>query len=288
MQTPVALILFNRPDVTARVFEAIRAVRPRQLFLIADGPRHHAERADVEAARAIVAQVDWPCEVMTRFAERNLGCRANVAGGIDWVFSLADRAIILEDDCLPDPSFFRFCEELLDHYADDPRVSMISGDNFQSINNLRSESYYFSAIAHVWGWATWRRVWTRWFDISMPTWPVERETAWLHDLLLDDRVRRTYRAAFDAVSTGHVDTWDAQWQLAVWRSRGLVALPAVNLVTNLGFGPRATHTKQSTSLDANLPVEPMRFPLRHPESIRRDPSADLATWRRSLDRKTIA
>lgn len=291
MQTPVALILFNRPELTARVFAAIRGARPARLFLIADGPRTSAERARTDAARGVVAQVDWPCEVSTRFADGNLGCGRNVAAGLDWVFGQCDRAIILEDDCLPHPSFFPFCEELLARYADEHRVSMISGDNFQPADRpvpATGESYYFSAIAHVWGWATWRRVWTRWFDASMQAWPADRETAWLYDLLLDDRVRQTYRRAFDAVHAGRVDTWDAQWQLAVWRSRGLVALPSGNLVSNLGFGADATHTKKADSRDANLPVVPMRFPLAHPRAIVRDAAADLVAWIRSIENKTIA
>jgi hypothetical protein len=286
--TPVVLILFNRPDVTARVFASIRAARPSQLLLIADGPRNDAERALTDAARA-AADVDWSCDVHRRYADANLGCRANVWQGLDWVFDRCDEAVILEDDCLPDPTFFPYCTELLARYRDDPRVAMISGDNFQSAPPRDDgHGYYFSAIAHVWGWATWRRAWRRWFDVSMKTWPADRESAWLRDLLIEDEVRATYRRAFDAVHEGKVDTWDAQWQLAVWRSRGLVALPSVNLVSNLGFGESATHTKKADSPDANLPTAAMQFPLRHPPEIRRDAAADLATWRRSLARKTIA
>jgi hypothetical protein len=285
---PVALILFNRPELTARAFEAIRAARPTRLFLIADGPRDQGERDLTDAARDVVSNVDWSCDVQRKFADANLGCRASVSQGLDWVFDRCDEAIILEDDCLPDPTFFPYCDQLLHHYRDDPRVAMISGDNFQPTPRTDGPSYYFSAIAHVWGWATWRRAWRRWYDVSMKTWPADRESAWLRDLLLDDEVRTTYRRAFDAAYEGRVDTWDAQWQLAVWRSRGLVALPRVNLVSNIGFGVTATHTRRADSPDANLPTAAVRFPLVHPPAIRRDAEADLATWRRSMACKTIA
>jgi hypothetical protein len=163
---------------------------------------------------------------------------------------------------------------------------MISGDNFQSAPR-GAASYYFSAIAHVWGWATWRRVWKH-FDVYMNSWPADRDSGWLADLLGDEQVLKTYQSAFDAVHAGKVDTWDAQWQLAVWRSGGLAALPNANLVSNLGFGAEATHTKLRQSRDANLATTAMEFPLIHPTSPARDVEADLNTWRRSMATRTIS
>jgi hypothetical protein len=286
LQAPVVLILFNRPRVTERVFRAIAEARPSRLLLIADGPRNAAEKRLTDAARAAVECIDWPCEVERDYAEANLGCRRRVGSGLDWVFERCDEAIILEDDCLPHPSFFRFCDELLDRYHADARVAMISGDHFQPGPRGKA-SYYFSAIAHVWGWATWRRAW-RGFDVTMSDWPADRHSDRLRRLLLDEQVLSVYRSAFDAVHAGRVDTWDAQWQHAVWRSGGLVALPNVNLVTNLGFGADATHTRKSDSPDANLPVEALAFPLIHPPAIERDVEADRHTWRRHFSTGTIA
>jgi len=286
LRTPIAFIVFNRPEVTARVFEAIAAARPTRLFVIADGPRNAAEREKTDAVRAIVSRVDWPCEVETNFADENMGCKRRVSSGLGWVFDRCEEAIILEDDCLPRPTFFQFCSELLDRYRDDPRVSMISGDNFQ--DRRRGEgSYFFSYIAHVWGWATWRRVW-RQFDEAMTTWPTDRHAPWLKELLQTPEVLKVYQRAFDAVHNGQVDTWDAQWQLAVWRSRGLVALPNGNLVSNLGFGQDATHTRKPDSPDANLPTADLAWPLVHQPTVERDRAADLFTWQRSFARKTIA
>lgn len=286
LRTPVALMLFNRPAETERVFAAIAAARPKKLLLIADGPRNDSERELTDAARRAVSKIDWDCQVDTNFAEENLGCRQRVASGLDWVFARCEKAIILEDDCLPQPTFFTFCEELLERYSDDPRVSMISGDNFQS-GPRGDSSYYFSSIAHVWGWATWRRVWRN-VDVEMNTWPVDRDSKWLADLLVQPKVLSVYQRAFDAVHSGKVDTWDAQWQLAVWKSGGLVALPNRNLVTNLGFGDTATHTRKADSRDANLPTSAMPFPLIHPLEISRDVEADLLTWGRSFETRTIS
>jgi hypothetical protein len=180
LSTPVAFIIFNRPDTTARVFEAIRRAEPPQLLIVADGPRVDRP-SDVErcaAARAVIERVDWDCEVLTNYAEANMGLADRVSSGLDWVFSLCDRAIVLEDDCLPDPSFFRFCDELLDRYRDDERVMAISGDNFQLGRRRTRYSYYLSRYNHCWGWATWRRGWQH-YDHRMQLWPLVRDGGWL-------------------------------------------------------------------------------------------------------------
>src|SRR4030095_1100293 len=133
LQTPVALLIFNRPETTARVLAEIRNARPAKLLIIGDGPRP-GEPADAErclAARAAAANIDWGCEVLKNYSDVNLGCGQRPASGLDWVFQNVDRAIIMEDDCLPHPTFFRFCDELLEHYRDDERVMTVSGNNFQ-------------------------------------------------------------------------------------------------------------------------------------------------------------
>ncbi len=115
LHTPVALVVYNRPERTARVFEAVRQARPSHLFVIADGP-HPSRQGDTErcaAVRAIVEQVDWPCQVARDYADTNLGLKRRVEGGLSWLFGCVEEAIILEDDCLPHPCFFSFCQELL-------------------------------------------------------------------------------------------------------------------------------------------------------------------------------
>jgi hypothetical protein len=274
---PIAMFVFNRPETTARVFARVAEARPPRLFLVADGPRadrpHEEERC--RETRAIVERVDWPCEVLTNYADANLGCRRRIASGLDWIFSFAERAIILEDDCLPDPTFFRYCRELLERYKDDERVVMISGDNFGPSSRTSPYSYYYSKYPHVWGWATWRRAW-RLYDVSMALWPSVRDENLLEEIVGSERAALAWRDIFDAVHSGQIDTWDYQLTFACWMQNGLSILPNVNLVSNIGFTRDATHTTTAGPL-SNLPTYSMPFPLRHPPYMVRDRAADAHT-----------
>ncbi len=274
LTTPVALFLFNRPTPTAEVFAALRAARPQQLLLIADGPRAQVPEdvAQVAAARAAVAQVDWPCDVRTLYADHNLGLKPRFDSGLAWVFEQVERAIILEDDCLPGPDFFTFCAALLDRYTDDDRILSISGNNFQVNDPPDGASYYFSRYPHIWGWATWRRAWQQ-HDPAMTAWPAARAAGWLDGVLEDADARRYWDYIFQtAYATSH--TWDQPWVFTSWRLGGLHIHPAANLVTNLGFGAQATHTSAPDSLLAELPIEPLAWPLVHPLVVARAAAAD--------------
>jgi hypothetical protein len=266
--------MFNRPDTTARVFEAIREAEPPQLLVIADGPRpdHPQDVEKCAAARAIIEGVDWDCEVLTDFAESNMGCGLRVSSGLDWVFSEVEKAIILEDDCLPHPTFFRFCQELLDKYRHDKRIMGISGNNFQFGWQRTSYSYYFSRYSHCWGWATWRRAW-RHYDREMELWPVVRKGNWLQDMSRSKYTVAYWTRMLSETYAGKIDTWDYQWLLSCWIQSGLTVLPNVNLVSNIGFRPDATHTTGASHY-SNMPVEPMPFPLQHPPFVIRDAKAD--------------
>ena len=276
LQTPVCLIAFNRPDTTQKVFEAIRQVKPPKLLVIADGARaDRPEEAEKCAkTREIINQVDWDCEVLTNYSDINLGCRKRVSSGLNWVFEQVEEAIILEDDCLPHPTFFRFCEELLERYRDNERVMAISGDNFQWGRKRTDYSYYFSRYNHIWGWASWRRAW-RLYDLEMKIWPEVRDGNWLKDILQDSDAVNYWTKIFQGVYEGF-NTWDYPWTFACWIHNGLTILPKVNLVSNIGFGAEATHTK-SVSKFANMPTEEMSFPLQHPPFMIRDSQADEIT-----------
>ncbi|WP_018076475.1 glycosyltransferase family A protein [Thiobacillus denitrificans] len=282
LKTPVAFIIFNRPETTERVFAEIAKVKPPKLLVVADGPRpdRPGELEKCAATREVIKRVDWECEVLTNFSDVNLGCRNRPASGIDWVFEQVPEAIILEDDCLPHPSFFRFCEELLERYRDDERIGLISGDNFQFGRKRGEASYYFSRYNHIWGWASWRRAW-RHYDRDASLWPAFRDGGWLDALVNTHSERRHWAKAFDAVFEDQLDAWDYQWTLALW-SQGMVsALPNVNLISNIGFGADATHTHK-VSVYADMPVEPIEFPLRHPKIVLPHPEADTFTGRRSF------
>ena len=274
LKTPVAFFVFNRPDTTERVFEEIRKAKPPVLLVVADGPR--SDRPDeakrCEAVRAIIERVDWECEVLKNYSDVNLGCKQRVSSGLDWVFQNVEQAIILEDDCLPHPTFFRFCEELLEKYRDDERIMAISGDNFQFGRKRTEYSYYFSRYNHCWGWASWSRAW-RHYDITMSLWPQIREGDWLKDMLCNPEAVKYWKKIFEITYKGRINSWAYRWTFACWIQGGLSILPNVNLASNIGFGEEATHTMSKSRL-ANMPVEVMTFPLQHPPYMIRDTLAD--------------
>lgn len=273
--TPIAFMIFNRPDTTERVFSEIAKARPAKLLVVADGPRENraGEAEKCFAAKAIIDRVDWDCEVLTNYSESNLGCKRRVSSGIDWVFTQVEEAIILEDDCLPDQTFFKFCQELLERYRYDHRVGLISGDNFQFGRRRNEDSYYFSKYAHIWGWATWRDRWSGSYDVSMANWPRIRDGGWLADIVGNGFEAAFWGRIFERVYRDEIDTWDYQWQFANWVEGRLTVIPATNLISNIGFNENATHTTEYSEL-ANLSTKSLSFPLRHPLGVIRNMEAD--------------
>ena len=280
LQTPIAFVIFNRPDTTEVVFDSIRQARPKELFVIGDGHRSNVEGEEekVERARKVIQRVDWDCDVRTCFSNENLGCKYRVATGLDWAFSQSDRLIILEDDCVPDPSFFSFCEELLERFEDEQRVMMISGDNFQDSQpkDLAQPSYYFSRWSHIWGWASWRRAWTH-FDVDVKSWPDKKMTSELRHWFDSEEEYLHWEATLDRQHAGQIDTWDFPWQYACWANGGMTILPNVNLVSNIGFRADATHTVNAESRLAALPTGRIQS-IKHPEEIELNRTADRNTW----------
>ncbi|MBW4686912.1 MAG: glycosyltransferase family 2 protein [Komarekiella atlantica HA4396-MV6] len=283
MKTPVVLIIFKRPNTTEKVFEAIRQAKPPKLFVIADGPRadRPGEAENCEATRAIIEQVDWNCEVITNYSDINLGCRLRVSSGLDWVFSQVEEAIILEDDCLPHPTFFQFCDELLDKYRDDNRIMVVAGNNFQYGRVRNQDSYYFSRYNHCWGWATWRRAWQH-YDHQMKLWPKIRDENWLKDILLDLSAVKFWQSIFQYTYEEKINSWAYVWTFSCWIQNGLSILPNVNLVSNIGYSLEATHTVKNYNDFANMPVEAIDFPLQHPLFMIRNSPADLFTQRNNF------
>ena len=276
LRTPVAFIIFNRPDTTREVFAEIARARPAVLLVVADGPRdgRAGEAEKCAQTRAVVDQVDWPCEVLTNYSARNLGCRNRVSSGLDWIFEQVPEAIILEDDCLPHPTFFRYCDELLQRYRDDERIGMISGDNFQFGRKTGDGSYYFSKYTHIWGWASWRRAWQH-YDVTAKIWPEFLDSGCFEQMTFACE-RRTWQQVFQRVHAGLIDTWDYQWTLACWSQSMMTVVPQANLISNIGFGAAATHTRDPSAY-ANLQREAMTWPLRQPSLTVANACADLFT-----------
>lgn len=275
LSTPVALLIFNRPETTIKVLKAIREAAPDRLFIIADGPRNNnSEDARLcKAARALVNMIDWPCQVSTSFSDHNLGCGIRPATGISWVFEQVEEAIILEDDCVPHPSFFRFCQELLGKYRDNKRVMHISGCNFMLGRHETKYSYYFSRYSLSGGWATWRRAWEN-FDFDIREWQKLRSTSWLQHSLGNQKAAWYWKRIFDYVDQGgKAHIWDFQWLFACWLQESLCVTPAVNLISNIGYGANATHTNWQSKF-SRIPTAELQHPLRHPPTIERDIEAD--------------
>lgn len=230
---PILFLVFNRPQQTLAVHQAIRAARPKRLYVAADGPRDgHSDPILCANVRSIATSVDWPCEVFTLLREKNLGCRDAVAQGIDWFFSHEESGIILEDDCLPDPSFFSYCAELLDRFSEDSSVMVISGSRLVPPENVSNSSYSFTRNFSIWGWATWRRAWDL-NDLNMVTWNSSGRQRALGRLNRKG-LRLFWDVTFRRARTGLVDTWDHQWLYSCWSNGGIAITPSVNLIRNIG------------------------------------------------------
>jgi hypothetical protein len=275
----VAFFIFNRPEETVRVFTEIRRAQPSQLYVVADGPRTEDERPLCEAARAVATAIDWPCVLHTNFSEKNLGCGRRVSSGLNWVFEQAEEAIILEDDCLPDPSFFTFCKEMLERYRDDTRIMHIAGTSVQEGNKHFNpqESYYFSCIANIWGWATWRRAW-KLYDYDMLQWPALKQAGTISHWMNHPAAYERFSRVWDQYYQHEIDSWDGQWNFTCLAQQGLCINPIINLVTNIGFDKRGTHFKGQTSL-GNRRTHAMEFPLVHPAEIVPNRRADAFKYR---------
>ncbi|WP_426491042.1 nucleotide-diphospho-sugar transferase [Hymenobacter sp. 102] len=295
LRTAVLLLIFNRPESTRRVFEAVRQVRPPRLYIAADGPRatHPDDPARCQAARAVVAAIDWPCQVFTLFRTTNLNCGVGPASAIDWFFRQEEEGIILEDDCVPAPSFFRFCEELLLRYRHDTRVMHIGGNNFsreaRRPHRAGPESYYFSTQVNSWGWASWRRAWHL-YDFQLSRFQELREQGKLQGLYGTPLENRYRLSKIESVLRlpQPPDVWDYQWHFAIVANSGLCIVPATNLVGNIGFGEQGTHTLNPDDEFANVPTTDLSFPLCHPGTVLADRRRDNRRFREFLWGRVMA
>ena len=264
--TPILFIIFNRPDTTQIVFDRIKQIKPKKLFIAADGPREEieGEKDKCNESRNIIKQIDWECDIKTLYRNENLGCGLSVSTAITWFFDHVEEGIILEDDCLPDLSFFNFCSVLLEKYRNNNNIMHISGNNFQFGRKRGNATYYFSHYPHNWGWATWKRAWEKFdFDlnllddyinsISLQKTRNKKELDFFMNILKSQKLK--------------LDIWDYQWLFATWYYNGLSIIPNNNLVTNIGFGNNATHTNNKDDISANIPTKPIKK-ITHPLIIK--------------------
>lgn len=284
-ETPVVFTIFNRPELTRKSFEAIRNQRPKKLFIIADGPRstHIEDKKLCDEVRKIVENIDWPCEVFRNYSEHNLGLKRRTISGLDWVFAQTDKIIFLEDDNLPHPDFFTFCENLLNRYLNDQRVSFISGSNFQNGILRGNASYYFSKYPHNWGWATWKRTWD-YYDGNLNFWPNWRQSENFKKKFPIRLERKMWEKIFDQSYSGKVNSWGYPLFACMIKNDLLTATPNFNLISNIGFGEFSTHTHDPKDPLSNQELKPINN-LVHPKYIEANFDADYYDFKNNFVEK---
>jgi hypothetical protein len=266
-ETPILFLIFNRPDTTRLVFNQIKKVQPRRLFVAADGARQSVagERERCEETRKIISEVEWDCDIQTLYREQNLGCGSAVSSALTWFFEHVAEGIILEDDCYPDLSFFNYCTDLLSRYRHTDRVKLIGGNNFQDGITRGTGSYYFSHYPEIWGWASWRRVWQQYdFDMSGLNETFREEH--LKDVYKSNEEKKYWYQQFMKTKEGAINTWDYQLVYSILKTAGIAISPQVNLVKNIGIDNNATHTSLYDS-KKDLQINSLKFPLVHPQMI---------------------
>ena len=261
-KSPVLFLVFNRPNVTKRVFEAIRHARPPRLYVAADGARKGRgdEGRLVEETRRVATSVDWDCEVKTLFREENLGCGKAVSEAITWFFNQEEMGIILEDDCLPGATWFRFADEMLKKYEDDQRIMSVTALNLFPEKFRVKSDYFFSRYSHCWGWACWRRAWVH-YDYDISSWPIMKLCDWL-DAVGSGSVlfNKLWSRKFNLIHDHSLDTWDYQWFYSCWIQSGLTVTPKSNLIQNLGFNENGVHTTVKPKFFRNE-INDIHFPM---------------------------
>ncbi|GAA6764466.1 nucleotide-diphospho-sugar transferase [Flavobacterium johnsoniae] len=273
-ETPILFLIFNRIDTASRVFEEIKKQKPKFLYIAADGARKHID-GEYEKCRKtreiIINNIDWDCEVKTLFRDENFGCGLAVSEAITWFFENVEQGIILEDDCLPHFSFFKYCEELLNKYKENESVFAIGGSNLQGGKQIGNASYFFSQYAYIWGWATWKRSWDL-YDFELKKLDEFKNNKIINKV--DNRAVFSdyWISIFEQVKNKKIDTWDYQWNFCVWNNQGVTIVPNVNLISNIGFGEDATHTIEESPFDSMKTNEIAE--IIHPRKIKFNKNAD--------------
>jgi hypothetical protein len=282
-ESAVLFVIFKRPETTKLVLEQIRIARPKKLYIAADGPRPglNDEKLLCEQTREVVSKIDWECTVKTKFNETNEGCKQGVSAAINWFFNNEPEGIILEDDCLPANSFFKFCDTLLAKYRYDTRVRHITGCNLQFGKKWGDGSYYFSNRTHVWGWASWKRAWDD-YDINLSNYDSIQITPVFTNIYHDDLVAEAWANIFQQVKAGTVNSWAYPLDFVNFFNNGLVIIPNQNLISNIGFDSKATNTLDKGSVYANIPLEEMNE-ICHPVFIVPQKQADLYIINQDFD-----
>ncbi len=271
IDAPVLLIFFNREDELLKVIQAIKKCSPKKMYIASDGGRTKIEHERiVQLRQKIKTYIDWDCQLNCLFSDKNLGCEWGPISAINWVFENEDQCIIIEDDCIPDISFFTYCDELLKKYAKNENVWMISGDNYLADNTMFGQAdYTFSLRTDTWGWATWKRAWEK-CDFRLQKWPIyKREKVLAHTYYMRryDELDYMTKQLDNIYKKKDKSIWDYQWRFHMIINNGLCIVPRNNLVNNIGWGKCATHTKKDENKIWNVPIKSLHTHLCHPSCI---------------------
>jgi len=273
---PILILVYNRPDFLKRLIFILKKIKPIKIYIKGDGPRKYDDKEKCIAVKKVLKNINWNCKVITNFNKKNMGCRTSVSDGINWFFSKEEMGVILEDDCLPNNSFFKYCEILLKKFYNNKNISVISGSNFQE-KIWGNNDYYFSKYNHCWGWACWRRSW-KFYDDKMSFWSQWKKTKkW--KLFNKSLIERWYwEKIFNQVFKRKIDSWAYVWTACVWKNNGLTITPNVNLIENVGFDKRATHTVNLRKDYKYRSSKELAWPIKHPKLIKVNNQADSFTF----------
>ncbi len=266
--TPILFLTYKRYDTAKKVFESIKNIRPSKLYFVSNAPKNEdvIEIGKVLNVRSLVSLINWDCEVITLFRDVHLEVKESITFSIDWFFSFEDRGIILEDDCVASESFYFFCQELLEYYKNDTKIFSIGGCCFFENQSTLEDEYCFSNHTYIWGWATWKRAWLK-YDVKMMKWPEFKKSKNFKTLFSNFMIRFYWINILNKVYNNQIKTWDYQWVYTVWLNNGLSILPNRNLVRNIGFGIDSNFTHDKKSIESNMNVSDIKFPLRHNNKI---------------------
>ena len=280
-KVPVLFIIYKNPGITKKVFEKIRELKPQKLYISADGPKSDllSDCKEINETRKVTEFVDWDCIVSRRYSDKNMGCKLGVSSAITWFFETEKEGVILEYDCLPDLSFFTFCEQLLEKYRNTDNIFSISGNNFDFITHQNkaisdtSVSYSFSNLSKIWGWATWKRAWDK-FDITMNDFPHFQESQKIQSLIKGRKNQKYWIGKMKDVYDGRNNsTWGFIWLYTLLNNSSFCITPNVNIVSNIGFGTGATHAKDESSRFSKMETKSINEII-HPQSICADLESD--------------
>ena len=266
------MFAYNKPDTTKKVLKAIASVKPKNFYIILDGPKSIKENRYCNQTKKILENINWDCNVERVYSEKNLGLKKRFKSGLDYVFNFESSAIILEDDTLPSKTFFQYCDDLLELHSENKEIAQINGFNYLSKVDTK-DSYYFSIYPEIWGWATWRDRWFEFYNDDLNNWEKVKNTQEFRNLFYSDEEYKYYFQMYENAYKDIVDSWDFKWTYSLRMNKKISVSPSVNLIKNLGFGHKgATHTLQRhkyLSVTRNKKFN-MKFPIKHPVNIVRN------------------